>query len=340
VSSELALRGPGLNGLQKTAMLLVSLGPERASELFGHLKDAEIEALSLEMAKVRRVASNVAGQLARELVDTVRAEDYMVEGGVEYAHEVLERAMGPERAAEIIGRLSATIERRPFEFLRRTPPEHIYMFLKNEPPQTMAVVVANLHTSLAAKVLSEMPPEQQAEVAMRIARMGETRPDVVRRLEASVRERLSTIASQESAATGGAKPLAEILSRADRTTERNVLGKLGTEDPELAEQVRMLLFTFDDLVKLDDRAIQLVLKDVETKDLAVALRGVSDDVRERIFANMSERGGQMLREEMEFQPPQRRRAIEEAQGRIVAVVRRLEEANSLVISRGVDDEVI
>ena len=253
---------------------------------------------------------------------------------------MLEKSVGGDRATEIIGRLAATIERRPFEFLRRTPPEQIYMFLKNETAQTIAVVVANLHTTLAAHVLSEMPPEQQAEVALRIATMGETRPEVVGQLEAMIKEKLSSLVSQEYAAVSGVKPLAEILNHADRPTERNVLDQLSETEPELAEEIRRLLFTFEDLIKLDDRSIQLVLKDVDQKDLAIALRGVSDEVKQRVFDNMSERGASMLAEEMEFQPPQRRRVIEEAQGKIVAVVRRLEEAGALVISRGGEDDVV
>ncbi|MFN8132434.1 MAG: flagellar motor switch protein FliG [Solirubrobacteraceae bacterium] len=336
------LQRPTLNlsGPQKAAVLLVSLGAEKASAIFRHLKEQEVEALSLEMAKTRRVASATSAAIFSEVVDTIRAEDYIVEGGVDYAREVLEKSVGGDRATEIIGRLAATIERRPFEFLRRTPPEQIYMFLKNETAQTIAVVVANLHTTLAAHVLSEMPPEQQAEVALRIATMGETRPEVVGQLEAMIKEKLSSLVSQEYAAVSGVKPLAEILNHADRPTERNVLDQLSETEPELAEEIRRLLFTFEDLIKLDDRSIQLVLKDVDQKDLAIALRGVSDEVKQRVFDNMSERGASMLAEEMEFQPPQRRRVIEEAQGKIVAVVRRLEEAGALVISRGGEDDVV
>ncbi len=338
--AQLQRASPNLTGPQKAAVLLVSLGAEKASEIFKHLRDQEVESLSLEMAKTRRVAAATSAAVFSEVVETIKAEDYIVEGGVDYAREVLEKSLGGERASEIIGRLAATIERRPFEFLRRTPPEQIFMFLKNEPAQTMAVVVANLHTTLAAQVLSEMPPEQQAEVALRIATMGETRPEVVGQLEAMIKEKLSSLVSQEYAAVNGIKPLAEILNHADRPTERNVLDQLSETEPELAEEIRRLLFTFEDLVKLDDRSIQLVLKDVDQKDLAVALRGVSDEVKQRVFDNMSERGASMLAEEMEFQPPQRRRVIEEAQGKIVAVVRRLEEAGALVISRGNEDDVV
>jgi flagellar motor switch protein FliG len=278
-----------------------------------------------------------------EAVDIVLAEDYISEGGVDYARNILERSLGASRAEELIGRLSATIERRPFEFLRRTPPEQIYVFLRNEAPQTIALVIANLHTTLAAQVLSFLEPEEQAEVARRVAKMAETRPEVVTQVEAVMRHKLSSIVSQEYAAAGGVKSLADILNHSDRTTERNVLDELAKTEAELAEEVRLLLFTFEDIVKLDDRSIQMVLKEVDQKDLAIALRGVSDEVRTRIFSNMSERGAELLREEIEFQPPQRKRIIEESQGRIVGVVRRLEEAGAVVLSRGGgsgDDELM
>jgi flagellar motor switch protein FliG len=277
-----------------------------------------------------------------EAVETVMADAYVAEGGVDYARSVLERSLGSARAEEIIGRLSATIERRPFEFLRSTPPEQIHVFLRNELAQTTALVVANLHTTLAAEVLALLEPAEQAEVALRVAKMAETRPEVVEQVEAVMRQKLSNVIAQEYAAAGGVKSLADILNHSDRSTERNVLDELAKAEGELAEEVRLLLFTFEDVVKLDDRSIQLVLKEVDQKDLAIALRGVSDDVRARIFSNMSERGAELLREEIDFQPPQRRRVVEEAQGRIVAVVRRLEEGGAIVISRGAggDDELM
>jgi flagellar motor switch protein FliG len=346
MSVEVATRQPSadsLKGIEKAAVLLVAVGEERASEIFRHLGDAEVEALSLEIAKSRKVPTNVSREVLGEAVETVLAEDYITEGGVDYARSILERSLGAARAEELIGRLSATIERRPFEFLRRTPPEQIHVFLRNEAPQTIALVIANLHTTLAAEVLAFLEPEEQADVARRVAKMAETRPEVVSQVENVMRQKLSNVIAQEYAAAGGVKSLADILNHSDRTTERNVLDELAKTEAELAEEVRLLLFTFEDMVKLDDRSIQMVLKEVDQKDLAIALRGVSGDVRDRIFSNMSERGGELLREEIEFQPPQRRRIIEEAQGRIVGVVRRLEEAGAVVLSRGGsggDDELM
>ncbi len=322
-----------VKGRKKAAVLLVALGPERAAEVFKHLHFDEIESLSLEMAKLQHIDPTVTAKVMEELAATVAAYESLAAGGVDYARDVLERAIGSERAAEIIGRLSSVIEMRPFEFLRRTAPEQIVAFLRNEAPQTVALVVANLHTTLAAQVLSNHPEEEQAEIAMRIAKMGETSPDVVKQVEEVMRAKLATVVQNEYTATGGVKSLAEILNHADRPTERNVLDSLTETDEELAAEVRRLLFVFEDIVKLDDRSIQLVLREADQKDLALALRGVAEDVRDRVLQNMSERGAQMLLEEMEYQPPQRKRIVEEAQGRIVAIVRRLEEAGAVVLSR-------
>jgi flagellar motor switch protein FliG len=329
-----------LGGRQKAAILLVSLGPKRAADVFGHLKDDEIEALSLDMAKLNQISTELSQEVIGELVENCLAQAYLAEGGVEYAREVLERAVGPERARQIVGRLSAAIERRPFEFLRRTPPEQIHAFIRNEAPQTVALVIANLDTDLAANVLALLEHEEQAEVAMRIGTMKETSPEVIEAVESVMRQRLSNVVSQDYAVAGGVQSLADILNHSDRGTERNVLDTLAGVNAELAEEVRMLLFTFEDIVKLDDRSIQLILKEVESKDLAVALRGVGREVQERIFSNMSERGGEMLGEEMEYMPAQRRAVVEEAQGRIVAVVRRLEEAGGIVIGRGGDEDML
>ena len=327
--------GPGqLKGVSKAAALLVSLGAEQAAVIFKHLREEEIERLSLEMAQLQSVPPHETEAIYTEVVETAHAAGFYSEGGVDFAREVLEASVGSERAAEIIGRLAAIIEMRPFEFLRRTPPDQIASFLQTESPQTIALVVANLHTTLAAQVLSQLPAEQQAYTAVRIATMNETSPEVIKDVEAVLRQKLSSVISQEYAASGGVKPLADILNSADRSTERNVLDRLAELDDDLAEEVRSLLFVFDDIVKIDDRGIQQVLKEVDQKDLALALRGVSDEVKEKVLGNMSQRGAEMLLEELEIQPPQRRSVVEESQSRIIEIIRRLEDAGALTISRG------
>jgi flagellar motor switch protein FliG len=330
-----------ISGREKAAVLLVSLGPERAASLFSYLREEEIESLSLEMAKLRQVENDVREAVLEEVVDTAAAVEYAGAGGFEFAREVLEKSLGPERSEEIMGRLSAVIEMRPFEFLRRTPPEQICAFLRNEAPQTMALVIANLHTTLAAQVLAQLAPEKQAEVAIRIATMNETSPDVIKEVEAVMRQKLANVISQEYASAGGVGVLAEILNRSDRSTERNVLDQLAENDATLADEIRMMLFVFEDIVKLDDRSVQLLLKEIDQKDLALALRGVTPEVKDKILSNMSQRAAEMLVEEIEFQPPQLRRVVEEAQGRIVAKVRALEEAEAIVVSRGdAEDELV
>jgi flagellar motor switch protein FliG len=325
-------------GRRKAAVLMAALGPERAADVMQHLREEEIEGLSLEMAKMGSVEEETTEAILGELADSARADSIGdVSGGIEFAREVLERALGAERAEELLGRLSTVIEMRPFEFLRRTPPEQIVAFLRAESPQTIALVIANLHTVLSAQVLARLPERMQPDIALRIARMGETSPTVIQQVEDVVRKKLTAVVEQEYSAAGGSKALADILNHADRPTERNVLDHLAATDQDLAEEVRRMLFVFEDIVQLDDRAIQQVLREANQKDLVLALRGVADPVKDKLLENMSERGAAMLKEEMEIQQPQRKRDVDEAQGRIVAVVRRLEEAGTIVIGRGDGD---
>jgi flagellar motor switch protein FliG len=328
-----------LPGRKKAAVLCVSLGPIAAAEVFRHLPEDMIELLTVEMARTQDVEPGQVDSVLEEVIETAYAHGYIAEGGIHYAREVLDRALGPSRSREILERLAASLEQTPFDFLRRTPPDQIYSFLRHEHPQTIALVVANLPTvDVAAKVMQVIPPELQAEVAVRIARMGQISPDVVQEVAKVMRAHLDSVSHQPTASAGGVKSLAEILNSADRGTERNILEHLTTEDQTLADEVRALLFTFEDILKLDDRSIQLVLKEVDTKELALALRGASEEVMDKILANLSERGAEMLKEEIEFMPPQRRRAVEEAQGKIVAVVRRLEDAGEIVVARGGDED--
>jgi flagellar motor switch protein FliG len=327
-----------LAGRRKAAVLMAALGSERAADVMQHLHEEEIESLSLEMAKMGSVEEQTAEAILGEVAAAAGADGLgSTTGGIDFARDVLERAVGAERAEELLGRLSTVIEMRPFEFLRRTPPEQIVSFLRSESPQTIALVTANLHTVLAAQVLARLPERMQPDIALRIARMGETSPSVIQQVEEVVRRKLTAVAEQEYATAGGAKALADIINHADRSTERAVLDHLGDVDPDLAEEVRRMLFVFEDIVQLDDRAIQQVLREANQKDLVLALRGVPDAVKEKLLTNMSERGAAMLQEEMEVQQPQRKRDVDAAQGRIVAVVRRLEEAGTIVIGGGDDD---
>ena len=328
-----------LPGRRKAAILLVSLGSKGAAEVFRHLPNEMIEQLTVEMAKMQAVEPEYASSVMQEMVDTAYARGYLAEGGLRFAREVLEQSVGTQRAGEILNRLSVIIEQTPFEFLRNTPADQIAAFLRNEHPQTVAMVVAQLpNTPLAAKVMELLEAELQADVAMRIAMMGQTSPDVVKEVAQVMERKLETVLQREWAAAGGVRSLAAILNAANRSTERNILEHLGNENDEIANEVRSLLFVFEDILKLDDRSIQMVLREVDSKDLGLAMRGASTEVQSKILDNMSQRGAEMLREEMEYMPPQRRRVVEEAQTKIVGVVRKLEDSGELVISRGGDAE--
>jgi flagellar motor switch protein FliG len=325
-----------MSGRRKAAVLIATLGADRAASVIQHMAEDEVEAISLEMSKLDAVGERTAESILSELA--ARSEEQIaVSGGLELTREVLERALGSERAEELLGRLSSVTEMRPFEFLRRTAPDQIAAFLKTESPQAVALVVANLHSSLAAQVLARLPETMRAEVALRIARMGDASAEIIHQVEEIIRQKLSVVVQQEYSTAGGVKALADILGHTDRSTERVVLDHLGSEDGELAEEVRRMLFVFEDIVKLDDRSIQQVLREADQKDLTLALRGAPEAVKDGVLKNMSERGAAMLTEELEIQQPQRKRDVDAAQGRIVAVVRRLEEAGTIVISRG-DDE--
>jgi flagellar motor switch protein FliG len=327
-----------LPGARKAAVLMAALGSERAANVLQRLGEADIEQLSMEMASLDSVGPETTESIFSELASLASSQDAGVAGGLDFARGVIERALGPERAAELLSRLSAPAETPPFEFLQRVPPERTAALLRSESPQTIALVLANLRTTLAAQVLARLPERQQPDIALRIARMGETSAQVVAQLEEVIRHKLTVVAEREYSAAGGTKTLAEILNHSDRTTERSVLENLASTDKELADEVRGMLFVFEDIVKLDERAVQQVLREVDQKDLVLALRGAPENVKELVMSNMSERGAAMLKEEMEVQQPQRKRDVDQAQSRVVAVIRQLEEAGTIVIAGGDEEE--
>jgi flagellar motor switch protein FliG len=330
----------GLSGRRKAAVLLVALGPERASDVLAHMDESEVEQLSMEMAGLRSVAPETTRAVLDELVDTVTSPEQAVIGGTEFTREVLERRFGVQRAKEMLEELAGHTTHRPFEFLRTTPPEQVATFLQEEAPQTVAIVVASLPSSIAARVLAELPKELQSEVALRIATMSETNPLVVRDLESAIKDKLSAILDQELTAAGGVQSLAEILNQAGRTTERHVLQTMAEVDSGLAEEVRQRIFTFDDIATLTDRDIQVLLRDIDLKDLAVALRGVDAKIADKLLSNMSERGAEMLREDMEVMAPQRKNVVDDAQSKIVRAARVLDDAGTITIRQAEEEEVV
>jgi len=329
----------GLSGRRRAAALLVAIGPDRAASVLKHLTDAEVKELSIEMATLRLLPPEISRAVFDELADTVTAEEQILLGGMEYARAVLEKSLGKTRAEELLETLEAADQSRPFDFLRRTPPEQICAFLTEESPQTIALVVASLSATMAARVLASLPGELQSDVALRIATMSEANPDVIRELASGLRAKLANVSSELMDA-GGVETLASILNHAGRSTERNVLQSIERSHADLADEIRQRLFTFDDLIILSDRDIQLILREVDQKELALALRGATEEVRNKLLANLSSRGAEIVREDMETMGPQPKAVVEESQSHIVAAVRRLEDAGQITLARGEDEEVV
>ena len=329
-----------LTGRRKAAILLVILGPDKAAQVLKHLDDETVEQLTIEIANVGSVSDEERRTVLQEFQNIMRAKEMIAKGGLEYAKEVLEKAFGPEKAAKIIERLVSSLQVRPFDFIKTADPVQIFNFLQNEHPQTVALVLSYLEPDLAAQVLGSLPEDLQVEVLKRIALLERTSPDIVREIERNLEKKLSGFVGQSFSKIGGIDTAAEIMNNVDRTTERSIMEKLAADNPELAEEIRRKMFVFEDILKLDDRSVQLVLREVDTKDLAVALKGASDELKEKIFRNMSKRAAQLLKDEMEYMGPVRVKDVEEAQQKIISVIRRLEEAGEIVIARGGGEELI
>ncbi len=329
-----------LNGKQKAANFLIFLGPEKSAEIFKHMNDEEIEQLTLEIANVRQVSTEKADEIYREFFEMCIASQYIGQGGISYAKEILERAYGQEKTMEIIGRISASLQVRPFDFMRNTEPSQLLNFIQSEHPQTIALILAYLAPEKASILLSALPPERQSDVAKRIAIMDTTSPEVIKEVERVLERKLSSLGPQEMTVAGGIKSVVEIINRVDRGTEKTIMEAMEVQDPELAEEIKKLMFVFEDIVIIDDRSVQRVLREVESQDLALALKGASNEVAQKIFGNMSQRASDMLKEDIEFMGPVRLRDVEEAQQRIVNIIRRLEDTGEIVVARGGGDEII
>ncbi|MDG5788192.1 flagellar motor switch protein FliG [Evansella sp. AB-P1] len=329
-----------LNGREKAAILLISLGPDVSAHVYKHLTEEEIEKLTLEIAGVRKVDSNTKEDIIDQFHQLAMAQDYITQGGIGYAKDVLEKALGEEEAMQIINRLTSTLQVRPFDFARKADPSQILNFIQNEHPQTIALILSYLESQQAGQILSSLPQEVQADVAKRIAIMDSTSPEIVSEVESILERKLSATVTQDYTQAGGIESVVEVLNSVDRSTERTILDALEIQDPELAEEIKKRMFVFEDIVTLDNRSIQRVIRDVENEDLQLALKVSSDDVKEIVFNNMSQRMAETFQEEMEFMGPVRLRDVEEAQTRIVAVIRRLEESGEIVIARGGGDDII
>ena len=332
---------PQLNNRQKAAALMIALGPESAARIFKNMREEEIEGMTLEIARLGKISSEERRNVVAEFHEMCMAQEVISEGGIDQARKALEAAFGADRAAEMVGKVVTALQVLPFDFVKKTDPTQLLSFIQDEHPQTIALILSHLKANQAAQVLSGLPQEQRAEVARRIAIMDRTPPEVVREIERVLERKLSSaVVTQNFTAVGGVKSLVEVLNWVDRTTEKTILESLSENSPDLAEEVKKLMFVFEDVVMLDDASIQKVLREVDGKELALALKGISEEVQSRIYRNMTERAATMLKEDMEFMGPVRLRNVEEAQQRIVGVIRRLEEQGEIVVSRGGGDEVI
>ena len=330
----------GYNGMQKAAILLISLGPEKSSQLFQHLKEEEIEELTLEIANTRSVTTQVKEAVIEEFYGVCLAQQYIAEGGINYAKELLEKALGEDKAIDVISRLTSSLQVRPFEFIRRTEPQQLLTFIQDEHPQTIALILSYVPAAQSAMVLSALPPDRQTDVARRIATMDRTSPDTIKDVESILETKLASLVNQDFTLVGGVDAVVEILNTVDRATERHIIETLEIEDPELADEIRKKMFVFEDILLLDDRSIQRVLRDVDNNDLAMACKNANEQVQNAIFKNLSSRLAVMIKEDMEFMGPVRMKDVEEAQQKIVNIIRRLEDSGEIVISRGGGDEIV
>jgi len=330
-----------IGGLRKAAILLIQMGKDEAAKVLSHMKESEVEEITAEIVRLGAVETELADSVLAEFHDMATAHRYVGQGGLDFARDLLEASLGRERASEIVGRLSNAFMDVPFGFLAQADPRQVLSFLQDEHPQTIALVLAHMSAIQASQILSGLATDLQADVAHRIAVMDRTSPDIIRQVETTLERKLSSVLQpSDLSSVGGLGPLVDIINRADRATERLILEGLAARNAELAEEIRSKMFMFEDITTLDDRSIQLVLRQVETNDLATALKGVRDEVRQKVMKNLSERAAENLADEIEMLGPVRLRTVEESQAKIVQAIRTLEESGQIVIRRGDDDEFV
>ncbi|APF26620.1 TPA: flagellar motor switch protein FliG [Clostridium botulinum] len=330
-----------LTGVQKAAILFITLGPEASAGIIKKLPDSEIQKITYEIANITSVKSELKQDILEEFIQINKAKDYILEGGFDYAKNLLGKALGSQKAMEILDKVTeATQQFRPFAIARKADPSQLLNTISNEHPQTIALVLCYMQSDKAGQILSSLPEDLQSEVAYRIATMSATSPMVVKEIEKVLDSKLSSVVRSDATTIGGVQTIVEVLNQVDRTTEKNITEGLQREDAELAEKIKESMFVFEDIITLDDVAIQRVLREVETKDLALALKGSSEEVANVIFRNQSKRAASSLKEDIEFLGPVRIMDVEKAQQGIVSIIRRLDEAGEIVISRGGEDAII
>lgn len=328
------------SGKEKVAILLIALGPQKSSEVFKHFNDEEIEELTLQIANMRMVSPTEKQQVIEEFYQICLAQEYISEGGINYAKDVLERALGSDKALNILNKLTSSLHVRPFEFIRKADPNQLLNYIQNEHPQTIALILSYLSSAQSAQILSSLPLEKQADVTRRIAVMDRTSPEVVKEIERVLESKFSNILAQDFTTTGGVQAVVDILNSVDRGTEKHIMEDLDMKDAELSEEIRRRMFVFEDIIALDNRSIQRIIREIDNSQWAIALKGASEEVKDLIFTNMSKRLVEMIKEDIEFMGPVRIRDIEDAQQNIVNIIRKLEEDGEIITPRGGDEIVV
>jgi flagellar motor switch protein FliG len=333
-------KGKEYTGRQKAAIFLVTIGTEISAEIFKYLREDEIETLTFEIARLETIDAEQKDAILQEFQELMMANQFISTGGIDYARELLEKSLGSQKAIDIINRLTSSLQVRPFDFIRRTDPAHLLNFIQQEHPQTIALILAYLEPNKSSIILQNLPHEVQSDVARRIATMDRTSPEVLREVERVLEKKLSSLSSEDYTAAGGVESIVEILNLVDRASEKQIIEALEDEDPELAEEIKKRMFVFEDIVMLDDRAIQKVMREVDSQELAKALKSVDTEVQDKIFRNMSKRAAGMLKEDMEYMGPVRLKDVEEAQQKIVSIIRHLEDTGEIVVARSGEDELV
>ncbi len=320
---------------------MISLGQDYAAELLEYLENNQIEEVSLEIAEIENIRPDEQDEILSEFYNLAMAQRYMEQGGLSYAQALLEKSLPSNQASDILKQVTQTIQQTPFKFLQRADADNVLTFIQDEHPQTIALILAYMSEQRSAEILSGLPQQKQVEVIKRVASMEQTNPEVIKEVEKGLESRLSDIVSQTFDKAGGVQAAAGILNLSDRSTEKGILESLETDDPDLVEQIRRLMFVFEDIMLVNDKGIQSVLKEVDNDELALALKTASDDLKNKIFGNMSERAAQLIKEDMEYMGPVRLSDVEGAQQKIVDVVRRLEDAGEIIITgRGGESELV
>ena len=330
-----------LPGITKAAILLLNIGPQHASDLLKQLEAEAVEEVTRELASLGRVPQELSGAVVEEFYSLTLASQYAAEGGLDYAKQILQSSMEGKAAERVLAQIQTQVQKTPFAFLQRAESENLLTFIQDEHPQTIALIVCHLPYHKAAEILGGLPMQKQIEVIKRIANMEQTNPEVIREVERGLESRLANMLVQSMEKAGGVSTVSEILNLADRATEKAIMEGLEADDPELVEEIRRLMFVFEDILKVDDKGIQSILKEIDNDELGLALKTASQELQNKIFKNMSERAATLIKEDMQYMGPVRVSDVEQAQQRIVDIVRRLEDAGDIIISgRGGESDLI